>query len=64
MDKGTRNSAVAAAIILLAFGLAAFFMPRLMIAVGSVSTVAAGFLAVAFVAAFFGVFWLRSRFRR
>ena len=64
MDKGTRNSAIAAAIILFGFGITAFYMPTLMIAVGKVSTVAAGIMAAAFVAAFFGVFWLRGRFRR
>ena len=64
MDNGTRNSAIAAAVILLGFGLTAFYMPTLMIAVGNVSTIAAGIMAVAFVAAFFGVFWLRGRFRR
>lgn len=64
MDKSTRNAAVAAAIILLGFGLTAFYMPTLMLAVGNVSTIAAGVMAVAFVAAFFGLFWLRARFRR
>ena len=64
MDKGTRNSAIAAAIILLGFGLGAVYMPTLMLAVGDVSTVAAGAMAIAFVAAFFAIFWLRGRFRR
>lgn len=64
MDKDARNSAIAAAVILLGFGLAAFYMPTLMIAVGNVSTIAGGIMAAAFVAAFFGVFWLRGRFRR
>jgi hypothetical protein len=56
-----RKAALAAAIILFGFGAAWVFMPRLMLAVGSVSTVAAGILAVAFVGAFFLIFWLRSR---
>lgn len=63
MDKNDRNSAIAAAIILISFGIVAFLMPRIMIAVGSYSTVVAGVIAVAFVAAFFLIFWLRGRSR-
>ena len=64
MDNGSRNAAIAAAIILGGFGLAAFYMPTIMIAVGNYSTVAAGVVAVLFVAAFFLVFWLRARSQR
>lgn len=64
MDKGSRNSAIAAAIILVGFGLVAFYMPSIMLAVGDYSAIAAGFVAVAFVAAFFLVFWLRARSQR
>ena len=64
MDKGSRNAAIAAALILGGFGLVAFYMPTIMIAVGNYSTVAAGVVAVAFVAAFFLVFWLRARSQR
>ena len=64
MDKGSRNAAIAAALILGGFGLVAFYMPTIMIAVGNYSTVAAGIVAVAFVAAFFLVFWLRARSQR
>jgi len=39
-------------------------MPTIMIAVGNYSTVAAGIVAVAFVGAFFLVFWLRARSQR
>lgn len=63
MDKSNRNSAIAAAIILFGFGIVAFLMPRIMLAVGDYSTIAAGFIAVAFVASFFLVFWLRGRSR-
>ncbi len=63
MDKSNRNSAIAAAIILFGFGIVAFLMPRIMLAVGEYSTVAAGVIAVGFVAAFFLVFWLRGRSR-
>ena len=47
MDKSSRNAAIAAAIILGGFGLGAFYMPTIMIAVGNYSTVAAGVVAVA-----------------
>ena len=61
MTPENRNAAIAAAILLLVFGLGAFYMPTIMLAVGNVSTVAAGLIAVLFVAAFFLVFWLRAR---
>ncbi|MEX0404133.1 hypothetical protein ABGN05_00495 [Aquibium sp. LZ166] len=64
MDPKTRNAAIAAAIILGGFGLVAFFMPTIMLAVGETSPVAAGLVAILFVAAFFGVFWLRGRSKR
>ena len=61
MDGKNRNTLVAAAIIMLAFGLTAFYLPSIMLAVGEVSTIAAGAVAILFVAAFFMVFWLRGR---
>ena len=63
MDPQTRNSAIAAAIILLGFGLTAYFLPKIMIAVGNWSTAAAAVIAVAFVAAFFLLFWWRGKSR-
>lgn len=63
MDKSTRNSAIAAAIIMGGFGIVAYFMPAIMLAVGDVSPVAAGFIAIAFVLAFFLVFYLRGKSR-
>jgi hypothetical protein len=64
MSAGSRNAAIAAALILGGFGLLAFYMPTIMIAVGNVSTIAAGIVAVLFVGAFFLVFWLRARSQR
>lgn len=61
MDTRTRNSAIAALVILLGFGLGAYFMPSLMIYVGNRSPLAAGVIGVLFVLAFFLVFWLRAR---
>jgi hypothetical protein len=63
MDKTTRSSLIAAAVIVGGFGLLAYVMPTIMLAVGEVSTVAAGFIAAAFVLAFFLVFYLRGRSR-
>ncbi len=64
MDRQTRNSLVAAAIILAGFGLAAYFMPAIMLWLGEISPVAAGLVAFVFVFGFFGLFWLRGRSRR
>lgn len=61
MDPQSRNSAIAAAVILVGFGLVAYFMPAIMLAVGQWSTAAAALIAAGFVAAFFLVFWLRGR---
>jgi len=61
MDGKNRSAAIAAAVILLGFGIVAYFLPTIMLAVGSVSPAAAGIVAVLFVAAFFLVFWLRGR---
>lgn len=64
MDTKTRHAAVAAAWIMIIFGVAAFFLPKIMLAVGNYSTAAAGVVAVLFVLGFFGVFWLRGRSQR
>lgn len=64
MDTQNRNSAIAAAVILACFGVVGFFLPKIMVAVGNYSTVAAGVIAAVFVLAFFGVFWLRGRSQR
>jgi hypothetical protein len=61
MIEDNKRAALAAAIIMVGFGLAAFYLPTIMLAVGSVSPAAAGVVAVLFVAAFFLVFWLRGR---
>jgi 2-keto-3-deoxy-L-fuconate dehydrogenase len=58
------NAVIAAAIIFFGFGIVAFLMPKIMLAVGAYSTIAAGAIAIAFVAAFFLVFWLRGRSRK
>ena len=64
MDTKTRNSAIGAASFLIIFGVVAYFLPKIMVAVGNYSTIAASIIAVSFVLAFFGVFWLRGRSQR
>ena len=61
MDRDNRNALIAAAWIMLLFGIAAFYLPTVMLALGNVSTVLAGVVGIGFVLAFFLVFWLRSR---
>jgi uncharacterized membrane protein len=64
MDRDTRNAAIAALWILLLFGIAAYYLPTVMLASGKISTVLAGVVGVVFVLAFFMVFWLRGRNQR
>lgn len=59
-----RNALIAAAVILTGFGLAAYFLPTIMLAVGQVSPLAAALVAAAFVLALFLIFWLRGRSQR
>lgn len=63
MTAETRRALIAAAIFLAFFGLVAFFLPTIMLAAGETSPWLAGLVAILFVAAFFGVFWLRGRSR-
>lgn len=55
------RSAIAAAVILIGFGVFAYFLPTMMIALGDFSVIVAGLFATLFVVAFFFVFWLRAR---
>ena len=64
MNPDNRNAAIAALVIVLGFGIGAFYLPTIMLALGSYSPVIAGIFAVLFVAAFFLVFWLRGRQQR
>jgi len=59
-----RNAIVAAAVIMVGFGLAAYFLPTIMLAIGQVSSVAAALVAIVFVFALFLIFWLRGRSQR
>jgi uncharacterized BrkB/YihY/UPF0761 family membrane protein len=64
MDRENRNSALAALVIVLGFGLLAYWMPTIMVALGNVSAILGAAVAVLFVAAFFIVLWLRGRAQR
>ena len=61
MSRGDRNAALAAAIILLGFGLFAFYLPVIMRAAVGISQLAAIAVVVVFLAALFVILWLRSR---
>ncbi|MDX8454194.1 hypothetical protein RFM98_15665 [Mesorhizobium sp. VK9D] len=64
MDRDTRNAAIAAAVILLLFGIAAYFLPTIMLAAGKISTILAAIIAVIFMVGLFVVLWLRGRSQR
>ncbi len=64
MDRNDKNAVIAAALIVAVFGIGAFYLPVLMLALGDISTVLAGIVAVLFVGAFFLLFWLRSKARK
>ena len=61
MDRDTRNALVGAAWFLVIFGVAAYYLPAIMLAVGDYSAAAGGLVGILFVAAFFVVLWLRGR---
>lgn len=64
MDRETRNTAIAALIILVVFGAFAYWLPAIMLAAGDISSVLAVLVAVIFLLGFFAVFWLRGRLRK
>ena len=61
MDRESRNAAIAALVILVGFGVLAYWLPTIMLALGNVSTVLAAIVAVLFGLALFIVLWLRGR---
>lgn len=63
MDKNTRNTAIAAAIIMAVFLLIGFMMPSIMLTVAEYSQFAAVLIPVIFVGGFFLIFWLRRRWK-
>jgi formate hydrogenlyase subunit 3/multisubunit Na+/H+ antiporter MnhD subunit len=63
MDKNTKSSLIAAAIIVVGFCILAYFLPSLVLWLGEKSPYAGAAAAAVFVLAFFGIFWLRGRSR-
>ncbi|MCV0393819.1 MAG: hypothetical protein K5872_12060 [Rhizobiaceae bacterium] len=64
MDRNTRQSLIAAAVIFVGFALFAVSLPSIMRAAGEISPFAAGAVVVVFLFGFFAIFWLRGRSRR
>lgn len=63
-DKKTCSSAIAAGVILLGVGVAFYWLPPIMLWLGAISPYLAAAVGVAFVMAFFAIFWLRGRYQR
>lgn len=63
-EKKPLSPALAAAIILAVVGVAFYFLPVIMIALGNVSPWLAATAGTCFVLAFFLIFWLRARYQR
>lgn len=59
-----RQSAIAAAIFLTVAGIVLYFMPEIVLWIGRYSPVLAVAFGAAVIAAFFLVFWVRSRFQK
>ncbi|WP_143850950.1 SoxR reducing system RseC family protein [Brucella thiophenivorans] len=59
-----RSDALAAAVIMIGFGLLAFYLPNIMLALGERSHVAAAIFGLLFVLSFFAIFWLRARYQK
>jgi preprotein translocase subunit YajC len=64
MDRDTRNSAIAALVILVLFFAFAYYLPAIMLTVGKVSSLLAVIVAAVFMFVLFVVFWLRGRSQR
>lgn len=59
-----RSSLIAAAIFLVVAGAALYFMPQVVLWIGRYSPTLAVLAGAAVIAAFFLVFWVRSRFQK
>lgn len=60
----TRNTAIAAGIILLVAGLGVYFMPKIVLGIGAYSPVLGFAAGMAIVLFFFIVLWLRSKYKK
>ena len=64
MRNDSLGAAAAALVIMVVFGAGAYLMPSIMLALGDISPVIAGIVAILFVVAFFAVFFIRARWGR
>jgi hypothetical protein len=64
MSPEDKKSAIAALVFIAFFGGGFLVMPKIMLWLGSYSPWLGGAFGTLFVLAFFGVFWLRRRFKR
>ncbi|MCQ4633190.1 MULTISPECIES: hypothetical protein [Shinella] len=63
-ERKAKSPVLAALAILLGTGVAFYFLPRIMIALGGVSPWLAGIFGTLLVLGFFLLFWLRARYQR
>lgn len=60
----TRNSAIAAALILVIAGVLLYFMPSIVLGIGAFSPTLGFAAGAVIILAFFAVFWLRSKYKK
>lgn len=60
-SSSNKSAAIAAAVILGATGLIFYYMPAMIMSLSEISPWLSYAVAIAFVLAFFAVFWLRSK---
>ena len=61
---GSKNAAIAAAVIMAGLAVAFLALPRIVIALGDISPWLGYGVVVLFILGFFGIFWARSRYQR
>ncbi|HBF31759.1 hypothetical protein [Rhizobium sp.] len=64
MTPSDRNAIKAAAVIVLGFGLAMAFLPKLVLWIGDFSPLLAAVVGSLILLSFFVIFWLRARYQR
>ena len=63
-DNNTRNSAIAAAVILVVVAVLFLAMPRIVTSLGEISPWLGYGVTTLFILGFFAIFWLRSRVQK